>query len=133
MNSGNTHRPLRVARTLLMSTSLAVGLLTLHGCASPPPQPESMRDPQANFSAYKTFGWNAASATDPAADQPLLLLDSNIRAALKAELTRKGYVEVPAGAVPDLRIVYEMAKADKIENNPVRIGVGIGGWGGNTG
>ena len=61
------------------------------------------------------------------------MLDANIRAAIKAELTRRGYVEAPAGTTPDLRIVYETASADKIENNPVRVGVGVGSWGGNAG
>ena len=32
-----------------------------------------------------------------------------------------------------MRMVYETASADKIENSPVRIGVGVGSWGGNAG
>ena len=34
---------------------------------------------------------------------------------------------------PDLRIAYETAKAEKVENNPVRVGIGVGSWGGNVG
>ena len=48
-------------------------------------------------------------------------------------MQRKGYVEAPAGATPDLRIAYETAKAEKLENNPVRVGIGVGSWGGNMG
>lgn len=91
-----------------------------------------MRDPQANFAAYRTFGWSAGGAVAPN-DEPLKLLDTNIRAAITAELLKRGYVEAPSGATPDLRIAYETASADKIENNPVRVGIGVGSWGGNVG
>jgi hypothetical protein len=102
----------------------------LAGCATPPPQPQSMRDPTANFAAFRTFGWAPAPAVT-GGDAPLQLLDKNIRAAIAAEMQRKGYTESQDN--PDLRISYETAKADKVETNPVRIGVGVGGWGGNVG
>jgi hypothetical protein len=127
-----SHRALPVLRSTLIAGMLVVGsTLLLAGCATPAPQPESMRDPQANFAAYRTFGWTAGPVDE--ADQPLRLLDTNIRSAITAELTRRGYVAAPANATPDLRIAYETARADKIENNPVRVGVGIGSWGGNMG
>jgi hypothetical protein len=111
---------------------LAMALLTAGCASSSPAEPESMRDPQANFAAYQTFGWNAGVA--PASDDaPLKLLDSNIRAAIANELKKRGYGEAPAGVTPDLRIAYETASADKLENNPVRVGVGVGSWGGNVG
>lgn len=101
------------------------------GCASSPAEPESMRDPQANFASYQTFGWNAG--VDPGSDDaPLKLLDSNIRAAIADELKKRGYSQAPAGVAPDLRIAYETASADKLENNPVRVGIGVGGWGGGN-
>jgi hypothetical protein len=110
-----------------------VAFVALGGCVtSAAPEPESMRDPQANFSAYSTFGWTATSAPD-ANDEPLKLMDSNIRTAIAAEMKRRGYVEAPAGTSPDLRLTYDTASADKIENNPVRVGIGVGSWGGNFG
>ena len=39
----------------------------------------------------------------------------------------------PRAPHPTCGCVYETASADKIENNPVRVGVGIGSWGGNAG
>ena len=102
------------------------------GCASPPPMPETMRDPSVNFTNFKTFGWTTGDTVD-AGDAPLKLLDANIRAAIVDVMKRKGYAEAPAGTTPDLRIAYETASADKIENNPVRIGIGVGSWGGNVG
>jgi hypothetical protein len=117
---------------LVAKAGLALAAVVLPGCASPPAQPESMRDPKADFAAFRTFGWTSGTGVD-AGDQPLRLLDSNIRSAVTAELTRRGYAEAAAGVTPDLRIAYETASADKIENNPVRVGIGIGSWGGNVG
>jgi len=108
---------------------ILIPLMLLSGCATPPPEPQSMRDPAANFATYRTFGW-APVAAPAGNDQPLQLLDKNIRAAIATEMQRKGYAESQDN--PDLRIAYETAKADKIESNPVRIGVGVGGWGGGN-
>jgi hypothetical protein len=115
-------------RPVIVAASIAM----LGACMSSPPQPESMRDPHANFAAYKTFGWTADGA-DPANGQTVQILDSSIRAAIKAELIRKGYAEAPTGTPPDLRITYETASATKLKNNPVSVGVGVGSWGGNSG
>jgi hypothetical protein len=104
------------------------------GCASQPQQPTSMVDPEANFSAYRTFGFDERGRTDASgSQQPLSLLDSQIREAITAELQRKGYAAAPAGATPDLLIDFEKAKADTVKSNPVRVGIGVGSWGGNVG
>jgi hypothetical protein len=126
--SSNIFRGLRAA---LLATGLVVASLVA-GCASPPPQPDSTRDPNVNFSNFQTFGWTAGGTADTT-DAPVQLLDTNIRNAITGVMQRKGYVLAPAGATPDLRIVYEAAKSEKIENNPVRIGVGVGSWGGSSG
>ncbi len=89
-----------------------------------------MRDPTADFASYRSYGWTPAGGVGDA-DGPLLLLDKNIRTAIAAEMTRRGYVEDQAN--PDLRISYETASAEKVENNPVRVGIGVGSWGGNVG
>jgi len=131
-----TMAPRRVAARsadLLIALALCGSLLV--GCASAPPKPESMRDPQANFASYRTYGWTGggtATAGAPGA-APVGLLDSQLRAAISGELQKRGYTEAPMGATPDLRISYETAAQDKIENNPVRIGIGVGGYGSNGG
>jgi hypothetical protein len=113
--------------------ALAAAVL-IAGCASQPQQPQSMRDPQADFSAYGTFGWDETARTDASGQQrPLSLLESNIRSAIAAEMKRKGYQPAPDQATPDLLIAYETERAEKLKNNPFRIGVGVGSWGGNTG
>jgi len=106
---------------------LVAGLL-LGGCASAPPEPESMRDPNAEWTSFATYGWAPAAA---GTDQPLSMLDQSLRRAIAAELQRRGYTESTTD--PDLQIAYQAASQDKVESNPVRIGVGLGSWGGNVG
>ena len=91
-----------------------------------------MRDPQANFAAYQTFGWTAGASVDDT-DAPLKLLDGILRSAIAAELQRRGYTAAVPGTTPDLRITYETASEQKLENSPVRVGIGVGSWGGNVG
>ena len=123
----------RNSRAATAAACLVAFVALAAGCAtSTTPQPTSMRDPQANFASYATFGWTAPGAADTN-DAPLKLLDSNLRAAIAAEMKKRGYVEAAAGATPDLRMSYQTASADKIENNPVRVGIGVGSWGGNFG
>ncbi len=106
--------------------------ILLSGCASQAPQPTSMRDPQADFSAYRTFALKDDTTGESAAES-VSIVEGYIRTAIKSELTRKGYVEAAAGAEPDLRVEYEAASAEKIKNNPFRIGIGVGGYGSHSG
>lgn len=112
----------RAAAVILIAAGLAAA------CASPPAKPETMRDPQANFTSFKTFGWS-----DAGNGEPVKILDSQLRTAIAAELQRRGYAQAAPGATPDLRITYEAAAQEKLQNNPVRIGVGIGSYGSNGG
>lgn len=102
------------------------------GCTSTPPQPHTMRDAQANFSAFKTFGWAAEPSTQATA-QPVSIVDGTIRSAITDELKRKGYEEAAAGTNPDLLLNYETGKAEKLKSSPFRIGVGVGGVGSSGG
>ena len=113
--------------------NFALGAAVLiSGCASTPAEPQQMRDPQADFSAFKTFAWNA-DTNDGKSDQPVSLVDGYIRTAITTELTRKGYVEAATGTTPDLRIEYEAVSAEKIKNNPFRVGIGVGSYGSSGG
>jgi len=102
---------------------LAASIL-LGGCASTPPPVYSMQDPQANFNSFATFGWKADDTQGAVS-----ILDTDIRAAITSELQRKGYAEAAAGANPDLVLHYETAAAEKLKQNPVRVGIGMGGAG----
>jgi len=119
---------IRVGRGLAVVA--VVSALLVAGCASAPPQPQSMRDPGADFASYSTFGWAPAPGVS-GNDQPLLMLDQNIRRAIAAEMQRRGYVETADD--PDLRLAYQTASEEKLESNPVRVGIGVGSWGGSYG
>lgn len=117
-------------RRMLRGVAVVALALVAVACATPSPQPPaSMRDPTVDFAKFKTFGW--VSASTAGSEPAVTLLDQNIRAAIAAELNARGYLA--ATEKPDLLIAYETASAQKIENNPVRVGIGIGSWGGNVG
>ena len=128
--SRNRKRPLR-SSVAVVYLALGAAVLT-SGCASTPAEPQQMRDPQADFNAFKTFAWNADTSASQS-DQPISVVDGYIRTAIATELTRKGYVEAAAGTTPDLRIEYEAASAEKLKNNPFRVGIGVGSYGSNAG
>ena len=111
----------------------ALGLILivlLAGCTTPPrPDHQSQTAPDANFAAYRTFGWQPPPAAS--SDEPLRLLDTNIRTAIRAEMTKRGYTEVQDD--PQLRVAYETAADEKLKSNPFRIGIGLGSFGSNMG
>jgi opacity protein-like surface antigen len=114
-----------------LGAALVAAIVTA-GCATQAPQPTSMRDPQADFSSYENFALKGGQSAD-ASGSSVSIVEGYIRAAITAELQRKGYVEAAAGSEPDLRIDYEAASEEKLKNNPFRIGVGVGGYGSNVG
>jgi hypothetical protein len=112
---------------MIRALTLAM-LLTLLGCASSAPsKPDSMTAPGADIAGYKTFGWASA-----AAQAPTTILDSNVHDAVRAQLLAKGYVETDTA--PDFRVGFDVSAYDvKQKSSPVRIGIGVGSWGGNVG
>ncbi len=105
-------------------------IMLLAGCTSPPPPDhQSQTAPDANFAAYRTFGWQPPPAAS--SDEPLRLLDTNIRTAIGAEMTKRGYTEVQDN--PQLRIAYETAADERLKSSPFRIGIGLGSFGSNIG
>jgi hypothetical protein len=102
----------------------------LAGCASAPPRHELQTAPGVSLAGYRTFAWSvpAGSAT---AEAPLRILDTHIRTAVRDELTRRGYVEVTEA--PDVLVDYETASEDRLRSSPVRVGIGMGSFGGHVG
>jgi Domain of unknown function (DUF4136) len=116
-----------------LSLSLPGMLLAtaLFGCAGgAPPAPKSVRDQNTDFSAFGTFGWYAMPSVGDV-DQPLRLLDQNIRDGIRNEMLRRGYTLDTER--PDLLFAYETARETKVENAPVRVGMGVGGYSGGFG
>lgn len=102
----------------------------LAACTTPvPPDHESQTAPDANFSAYRTFGWQPLPAAT--IDEPTRLLDTNIRNAIRAEMIKRGYTEVQDA--PELRVAWETAADERVKSNPFRIGIGLGSFGSSGG
>ena len=116
-----------------MSGFAGVLLFVLLGCASGGAyQTESATAPGADIAAYASFGWLASDAGDGATEPPLSIPDANLHNAIRAQLLEKGYREVEEN--PDFRVGFETtAHMKEKASNPVRIGVGMGSWGGNVG
>lgn len=110
---------------------LAVILVALLAACTTRPSPEhqSQIAPDANFALYSTFGWQPPPAAS--IDEPTRLLDTNIRTAIRAEMTRRGYTEVQEA--PQLWVAYETAADERVKSNPFRIGIGLGSFGSNMG
>lgn len=115
-----------------LASLLAIPLLVaLAGCTTPaPPRHESQAAPGVNLAGYRTFSLGVPPG-ESAGDAPLRLLDVNIRDAIRAEMTRRGFEEEEGQ--PDLRIDYETAAEDRVRSSPVRFGIGMGSFGGNVG
>jgi len=112
------------------SAAVVLVAATLTACATTEPQHESMTAPDANLPAYRTFGWRAPPAEGADAGA-LRILDVNIQAAIRAELTGRGYLEDKEA--PQLLITWETQAVEKTKSNPVRVGIGLGGFSGNMG
>ena len=100
------------------------------GCATS--KPESATAPGADLAAYASFGWQSAGGSSTASRPPLSIQDANIYNAIRTQLIEKGYREVENQ--PDFLVGYETESyTTEKKTNPVRIGVGVGSWGGNVG
>jgi len=108
-------------------------LFALLGCATgSSSKPESTTAPGADLAGYRSFGWQLASGSPTTPDQPLSIRDANIQKAIRAQLIEKGYREVEE--TPDFRMSYEeTAYLKEKTSSPVRIGIGVGSWGGHVG
>ncbi len=113
----------------LAPITVLVLLTGLTACAGSPPRQESQIAPTANLSAYRTFGWKPVG--DAATAEPMRIVDANIRTAIRAELTRRGYQEVENNA--EILLTYDSEAQEKLKSSPFRIGIGLGSFGSNVG
>src|SRR5262245_26469241 len=103
--------------------ALAAAALVAIGCASPI---RSAHDasPQADFSRYATYAWIsnaplAGSAAGPGSEKYVSRVDeSEIRAAVDAELSKRGWRQAPPNAA-DLIVGFEIGSEQKQVQQPV--------------
>ena len=86
-------------------------------------------NPEANFSNLHTFSWfplPPKRTGDPRADSGILA--GRVRRAVVANLTSKGFREVPPNAKPDFYVAYQAAVDEKISVRSTPTYAGYGGW-----
>ncbi len=111
--------------------ALALGIALAACATTSQPERQSQRDPDANIAGWSTFGWGPAALDEGGEDTALSMLDTNIRKAIVAELSRRGYTEVESD--PQFLITYEISAQEKVKSSPFQIGIGMGSWGGSGG
>jgi hypothetical protein len=114
--------------TPIRVTSVIALLLALVACAGASrPKPDWTSAPDVDIPAFATFGWS-----DRPGDLPRGLLESRVRAAVRAELLERGYTE--ASESPDFVMSYETVEyTASRDSSPVSIGIGMGTWGSHVG
>jgi hypothetical protein len=80
------------------------------GCASSWPV-DKFEAPEANLSGRSSFAWQGGEVSTPLAQDTGVLasVETQVRAAVSGELTRKGYVEALDSARADLLVSYQVA------------------------
>jgi hypothetical protein len=76
---------------------------------------DSFEAPEANLGAKRTYAWKPGELGTPLARQPAnaASIESQVRAAVTAELGRKGYVEVPSASGADMFVSFQVAGSRK--------------------
>jgi hypothetical protein len=116
-----------------MRVSAVAMLWLLLGCASGgSPKTDVTIAPGADVAAFATFSLQPAGGGANETTPPLSIADANVQNALRERLVLKGYREVATN--PDLIIRFETAAyvAEKVKS-PMRIGLGVGSFGGPVG
>ena len=93
---------------IFVAFALLCGATLTAGCATKP-DVRSDQDPSVELSAYKTFGFYAATESSPYAT----LLASRLKAATREQLERRRYVY--SEHEPDLRVNLRLAVNDKLQ------------------
>ena len=106
-------------------TMLLATVALLAACASNPWTVDSFESPEANVAGKRSFFYKPGEVAAPLVRQPAIAADTEarMRAAITAELLRKGYVEAgePAGA--ELVVSYQASGTMKfVESDQQRIG-----------
>jgi len=106
-------------------------LVAMSGCSTL--EITSDFDPAANFSSFKTFGWepNHPQVTgNPRLDNPLL--SKRIKHAVEKVLTAKGFSLAGSDTKPDFYIAYHVALNEKVSVSSMNNYYGYApGWGWN--
>jgi hypothetical protein len=100
-----------------------LALIAAAGC-TPPLTVDSDYDVSTDFSKYKTWTW--LPGAKPSEKDIDTLSEQRIRAAIEAELPKRGLAKAGDGA--DLSVTFKISVQHKIEQSSASIGIGYG-WG----
>jgi hypothetical protein len=106
---------------------VAATAVLMSACAASGPKVRTDRDPMANLSSYRTFGFYDQLLGDRA--RYSTVMSNRLRAAAMAELTRLGYTYDPRA--PQLRVNFflQIANRQDVRSNPTA-GFRPMAWGG---
>ena len=108
---------------------VVLAFLLLAGCA-PAIQVSSDFDRQANFTAFRTYGWYHETGT-PADEKTYdTFLDKRIRQAIESAMAAKGFTFSQAS--PDVKIAFDLRIETETRLDPTArysYAPGFGGWG----
>jgi hypothetical protein len=113
--------PIRVALAALLTLALA-------GCSSI--RIDTDYDPQADFSALRSYAWLAE--TQPPTGDPRIdnaLVDARIRDAIDAQLAERGLEKVDASRA-DFLVAYHVVVERRLDVQTLYRSYGRAGWGG---
>lgn len=120
-------------RTLIRTLILAFAAMVLAACATGPVATADY-DRNADFSAYRTFGFFEPLGTDTAGYESLIT--QTLKAAARREMEARGYVYAEAGADLLINFNARLAQQTRVTQTPAppmyygyRRGM-YGGWGG---
>lgn len=109
---------------------ITIGCLALAGASCSTLEVSSDHDPRAQFSRYKTFAWspelkNAPPAAD-ATGVPSDLVEGRVRAAIEAQLSKKGLRPAPEGTQPDILVSHRIIHKERVEGSSAGYSLGVG-------
>jgi hypothetical protein len=105
--------------------SAVAALLLVAGCGANPWAVDSYQAPEADVAGRRTFVWRAGDVGAPLIKQPQDAADTEMRmrAAITAELARKGYVETTDTAGADMTVSFQVSGARRfVPSDERRIG-----------
>jgi hypothetical protein len=112
------------AMTLRMAFVWAGALALLAGCATHW-DVDSFEAPEGNLAARQTYFWKGGDFGSPRSLDPSMVASatSQLRAAVTAELNRKGYAEVDSAAAADMLVSFQVAGSQRfVLSDEKRIG-----------
>jgi hypothetical protein len=95
---------------------VAAAAVLISACAASGPKVHSDRDPMANLSSYRTFGFYDQLLGDRA--RYSTVMSSRLRAATMAELTRRGYTYDPRAPQLRVNLFVQVANRQDVRSTP---------------